>query len=79
MAHDALEVHANIVLVDLLFRTTQINAATHICALPRNHPLHPLAVHAAKCLVNHYRTPLHYLFYTTQLNPKLTEIIMPLC
>ena len=37
-ALDVLEVHANIPLVDLLFHKVQTNAATHICALPKNHP-----------------------------------------
>ena len=36
---DVLEVHTNIPLVDLLYHKVQTNTATHICALPKNHPL----------------------------------------
>ena len=46
-AYDVLEVHAYIPPIDLMFQKAQINAATHVCLLPPNHPLHPLVQWAA--------------------------------
>lgn len=77
-AYDVLEAHAHILPVDLLFRKVQTQAATRICALPPNHPLYPVACRAAKRFVNRHRSPLHYLFHITQLNPRLVETISPI-
>ena len=74
-----LKAHANILPVDLLCHRTQLNATTHICPLPDNYPLAPLVQQVAKSFVNKHRTPLHYLFHSTQLNPTLTEHIPPSC
>ena len=70
-----LEVHAHILPIDLLFRKTQMNAVTCICALPTSHPLAPLAHRAASQFVNRHRSPLHYLFHQTQCNPLTTKHI----
>ena len=72
---DIFEVHTNTLPVNLLFHKVQINAATCICTLSKNHPLTPITQCASRHLVNRHRTPLHYLFYTTQLKPKLSETI----
>ena len=37
--------------------------------------MHPLACKATHRLVNQHKSPLHYLFHTTQLNPKTIETI----
>ena len=76
-AHDTLQAHANILPMDLLLRRIQFRAASRISSLPHHHPIYPLACKAAKRLVKTHRSPLHYLFYTTQINPKLTETISP--
>ena len=77
MAYNILEVHANILPINLLLRKVQLNAATQISALPHSHPLYPIACHVARWFINQHRTPLHYLFHLTQVNPKLTKTISP--
>ena len=76
-AFDVLEVHMNILPIDLLLHKVQLNAATCISALPHTHPLFPIACHTVRCLINCHRSLLHYLFHLTQINPKLTETISP--
>ena len=76
---DILEAHAHILPVDLLFRKTQMNVVTHICALPTSHTLAPLACHDASQFINRHRSPLHYLFHQTQLNPLTTKCISTFC
>ena len=75
--YDVFEVHAFIPPIDLIFCKAQINAATRICALPPAHPLFLIACQAAHCFINHHKSPLHYLFFTTQLNLQPFETITP--
>ena len=79
MAYGILEVHVYIPPVDLMFQKAQVNAATRICVLPANHPLHPLVQRIACCYVNQHKTPLHHLPHITQLNPKATEKVASVC
>ena len=78
-AYDILEAHADLPPVDLLFCKVQFRAASRICVLPSRHPLHSIACRTVARFVNSHRSPLHYLFFTTGLNPKNTEIIDPVC
>ena len=72
---NVLEAHAHILPIDLLFRKTQMNIVTCISVLPTSHALAPLAHRAASWFINRHRSPLHYLFHQTQLNPSTTECI----
>ena len=74
-AFNVLEAHAYIPPIDLLFWKTQMNAATHICTLPTNHPLSTITQCAARCFINRHCSPLHYLFHQTQPNPLTTKHI----
>ena len=76
-AYNILEAHADLPPVDLLFHKVQFRAASRICALPPRHPLHHIACCTAARFVWSHRSPLHYLFFTTGLNPKSTETIDP--
>ena len=76
-AYNISEVHTFIPPVDLFFCKTQLNAATCLCTLPPKHPLHPIAHKAAHHFVNRHKSPLHYLFHLTQLNPNSIETITP--
>ena len=76
-AYDVLLAHANILPADLLFRKVQYRAATRISSLPPYHPLAHLANKAANRFVKTHRSPLHYLFFTTQIKPKDVETINP--
>ena len=76
-AFDILEAHANILPIDLLFRRVQFRAATRISSLPSRHPLYPIACYAARNFVNKHKSPLHYLFYLTQVVPQSVETIDP--
>lgn len=76
-AFDVLETHANVLPIDLLFRKVQFRAATRLCALPSSHPLHATVIRTARRFVNKHRSPLHYLFFLTDLKPQEIEIINP--
>ena len=76
-AYNALEAHANIPPVDILFRKTQFRAASRICTLPHHHPLYPLACKATARFVKTHYLPLHFLFSTTGLKPDQTKTIDP--
>lgn len=64
-AGDVMEVHANILPVDLLFRKVQFRAASRVCTLPPSHPLYTISRRTANRFVKRHQSPLHYLFYTT--------------
>ena len=76
---DILDVHVNTPPVDLLFRKAQINAAAHLSSLLPKHPLHMTVHRVARQFVNRHKSPLHYLFHITQIDPKCSEIITPTC
>ena len=76
-AYNITEAHAFIPPVDLLFHKSQLNAITHICALPPKHPLYPIACKVARHFINCHKSPLHYLFHLAQLHPNNLETISP--
>ena len=76
-AGDIMEVHANTLPVDLLFCKVQFWAASHLCTLPKSHPLYNIVRKASTRLVNTHCSPLHFLFYTTRLHPNKVETIQP--
>jgi ribonuclease HI len=76
-ASDVLDVHANLLPIDLLFDKILFRSATRIASLQPPHPLFALARKAAKRYVKKHRSPLHNLFHTTGVDPFLTEPIAP--
>lgn len=76
-AGDIMEVHANILPMELLFHKVLYRAATRLCTLTDTNPLFSLARRAASRYVKKHRSPLHHLFYTTRLKPNNVETIAP--
>ena len=74
-AGDVLDVHANLLPVDLLFHKVLFRAAARIASLPPSHPLHSLSRKAANRYVKRHRSPLHNLFLTTKISPAKVENI----
>ena len=74
---DIMDAHVNIPPIDLLVCKAQFWAASRISTLPQHHPLHSIAHRAASRLVWLHRSPLHYLFFITGINPNTTETISP--
>ena len=74
-AGDVLDVHANLLPVDLLFHKVLFRAAARIASLPPSHPLHSLSRKAANRYVKRHRSPLHNLFFTTKISPAKVENI----
>ena len=76
-ARDALEAHANLLPVDLLFNKVTFHAAAHIASLPLAHPLSSPSCRAAKRFVKQYCSPLHNLFGLLHIVPHTVETICP--
>jgi len=74
---DVLDVHANLLPIDLLFNKVLFRATIRIASLPSTHPLHKLACKAAKRYVRKHRSPLHNLFEALDLDPNAIEPIAP--
>ncbi|KAG5726184.1 hypothetical protein E4T56_gene14728 [Termitomyces sp. T112] len=74
-AGDALDIHANLLLMDLLFWKVLTHAAVRILSLPPPHPLHSLAHQAANWFVRRHRSPLHKLFSFTGVDPTSIETV----
>jgi hypothetical protein len=71
------DVHAFILLIELLFQKLLYMAALHLCALPTLHSLHPLLPSAAHHKVKWHLSPIHHLLHFVQVNPKNVEMIAP--
>lgn len=76
-AGDILEIHANLLPIELLFHKVLYRAATRLCTLPDSNPMHAIARRTAAKFVKKHQSPLHYLFYTTRLKPNDTKTITP--
>ena len=75
-AGNVMDVHANLLPVDILFHKILFRAATHIASLPATHPLHHLSCKAASNYIKHHRSPLHNLFFTTKVSPLEVETVV---
>ena len=75
-AGNIMDVHANLLPVDILFHKILFRAATRIASLPATHPLHHLSCKAASNYVKHHRSPLHDLFFTTKVSPSEVETVV---
>lgn len=74
-AGDVLEVHANLLPIDLLFKKTLFRASTRLASLPSTHPLYKPIRKAANRYVKKHRSPLHNLFQHTGISPNDIETI----
>lgn len=77
-AGDIMDVHAFILPTDILFHKILFRATTRICALPSSHPLYVISRRAARQFVKRHRSPLHYLFHITKLQPDDIETMTPI-
>jgi hypothetical protein len=74
-AGDILDVHANLLPIDLLFNKILFRAAVRICSLPQSHPLHSAIRKAARRPVKRHRSPLHNLLLLANISPDNVETI----
>ncbi|KAF5374596.1 hypothetical protein D9615_008913 [Tricholomella constricta] len=76
-AGDVLDVHTNLLPVDLLYHKILQRAAVRLASLPDSHPLHGPVRNAAQRYVKRHRSPLHNLFFTTGVDPRTVETVLP--
>lgn len=76
-AGDVLEVHANLLPMELLLRKILFRSATRLAYLPSSHPLSKPVCRSASRYVRKHRSPLHYIFYTTSIIPSTVETVSP--
>ena len=74
-AGDILNVHANLLPIDLLFSKILFRAAIHICSLPQSHPLHSTIRKAVCRPVKRHCSPLHNLLCLANISPNKVETI----
>jgi ribonuclease HI len=76
-ATDTLEVHANIMPVELLLLNVCYRAALRMASLPESHPLHKPVRSCARRLVKRHPSPLHTLYHVFSINPNTQETVTP--
>ena len=76
-AGNILEVHANLLPIDLILNKITFCAAARIASLPPLHPLFSPSRKAAKRYVKRHRPPLHNLFGLLNVNPSTIETVLP--
>ena len=76
MAGDALNTHAHLPPLHLLFLKTLIRSATHLISLPTSHPLHKPSLNAIKRPPTCHKSPIHTLFLTTCVKHANYETIL---
>jgi ribonuclease HI len=76
-AGDALEAHAFVLPIHLLFLKVCHRAAVRLATLPSSHPLHSFVRRASQRFVKRHKSSLHHLFHSTKVNPTLFETILP--
>jgi ribonuclease HI len=70
---DLVEIHANLLPIDLLVNKMAYRATLRLAALPVNHPLHQGVVRAGNRYVQRHRSPLHELLHTYHIDPATIE------
>lgn len=76
-AGDVLEVFANLLPIDLLFRKVLTRAALRLASLPQSHPLRGPVRNSVRSHVRRHRSPLHNLFSFTGVTPDHVERVHP--
>jgi hypothetical protein len=74
-AGDILDVHANILPIDLLFNKVLFWAAACLCSLPHTHPLHNIMRTAARRKVKRHQSPIHNLLFLFPHKPNNIETV----
>jgi ribonuclease HI/exonuclease III len=74
-ATDILDIHANLLPVDLLMDKICHRSAVRLLSLPEGHPLHSSILHCKSHYVKTHRSPLHELFHIYKLRNTRVETI----
>jgi len=76
-ATDVLDLHANLLPIELLLHRICYRAVTRIACLPDTHPLYNIARNCSDRLVKKHRSPLHNLIWFYNAHPYQYETIKP--
>lgn len=76
-ATDILDLHANVLPIELQLKKACHRAITRIATLPDTHPLYQPVRRCAKRYVKHHRSALHHLTHLFNINPDDLETITP--
>lgn len=76
-ASDILEMHADVLPISSLLLGTCLKATARLATLPNSHPLNPFIKRASNLFVQHHKSPMHYLFHLSGIDPAETEKIYP--
>ncbi|KIY65344.1 hypothetical protein CYLTODRAFT_456406 [Cylindrobasidium torrendii FP15055 ss-10] len=74
-ATDVLDVHANLLPMDLMVAKVAQRAAVWLATLPSSHQLHPMVKRAARTFVRRHLSPLHWLMSRYDIQPNKIETI----
>ena len=72
-----VDVHANLLPVDLLFDKILFCSTVRLSSLPPSHPLYRPVWKATKHYITHHCSPLHNLFLPFNLDPLNIETVTP--
>ena len=76
-ATDVLDLHADVLPVELLPNKICHRAFLRLVMLAPTHPLQKLVYTHAKCYIRSHRSPLHELANVFDINPQEVEVIAP--
>ena len=77
-ASDTMEVHANLLPLELLLNKVCHRATLQLVALPETHPLFKPVQQSAGRLIKRHQSPLHHLFHAFNMQPSDCEMIAPM-
>ena len=77
MATDTLDLHANLLMVDLLLHKICHRAAVRLAMLPASHPLAARFQLRARKFIKSHRSALHELAFIFSINPSVVETLSP--
>ncbi len=80
-AADVLDMHANLIPVELTMDKAKFNSAVQLCTLLETHPLHKIMQEAAGAIANSklptHPSPIHRLLQAAKVTPDTVETISP--
>ena len=76
-ASDVMEVHANLLPIELMFNKVCHRATLRLVALLETHPLFKPVWQSAQRLIKRHWSPLHHLFHAFNMRPSDCETIAP--
>jgi ribonuclease HI len=77
-ATDILDLHANLLPVELLMHKICFSATTRLTTVPDTHPLFPMVTRCSRRYVKRHKSALHNLFHIYKIQPQLVETINPI-